>query len=638
MGLTAAYVLVRRGETPADVGEWQACGGTADGWSCYVAYSERDPRRPGPPWSEHAGPMLTAFVMDSDFCVLVGWRGGIDRFSWVVNESSAASYGWGGRHEEPDEQTQAAERAPVVAAMMEWASAAGLEVARAEQLDELLAHGYVLAEDGLGGLLAELGLVSPSDVVASAYVNHEPIDANHYLRSLQVAPVPVDVVDNHADTLPHRAAEMVLAAPIDHDGPHWGWFVREHELEQWGLPACIVSHSGLQVPAGGLTSWGHWDFYLASDPPIHLSGFRGALGDAGNLLPDIGTWHLVPEQFTADLSSALTWARQQVGRCLAPPTPDRERLMLERPDGPRPSEMMVDPRWHRAGEQTFNVDLYTYQDLADHLPALVDWFNDVRATLVDPIAALFGDRLTVEGANEPPFGPRYGATLTLLLRSTKERHSRLSPDDRGWQRALHRLRSGELRSISVDLTCLNGEGWHSQYRAGLRVSVVLRDQFTEVAGPLPDAHPARIAISVAKSLLEKGVPDGVTEVLNLARSAAIQFGAATGHAGDGGAGMMDSPYEDRRGVRWNGDRLHTTTRGVHWGNLLGPGHLAAIDGAGRLQQLRADAHIYGLEHWSTQPELWWYELSADPFQPNNAQADRVAQQLFQITPIRGHRP
>ena len=74
------------------------------------------------------------------------------------------------------------------------------------------------------------------------------------------------------------------------------------------------------------------------------------------------------------------------------------------------------------------------------------------------------------------------------------------------------------------------------------------------------------------------------------------------------------------------------------GNLLGPGHLAAIGGAGRLQQLRADGQIYRLEPWSTQPELWWYELSADPFEPDNARADLVAKQLPQTTPIRGHRP
>jgi hypothetical protein len=76
------------------------------------------------------------------------------------------------------------------------------------------------------------------------------------------------------------------------------------------------------------------------------------------------------------------------------------------------------------------------------------------------------------------------------------------------------------------------------------------------------------------------------------------------------------------------------TRGVHWGNLVGAGHVDAIGGPERLAQLRADGHLTGVEQWSTEPPLWWYEITTDPFGPCHDRADALVDPLAAITPTR----
>lgn len=68
------------------------------------------------------------------------------------------------------------------------------------------------------------------------------------------------------------------------------------------------------------------------------------------------------------------------------------------------------------------------------------------------------------------------------------------------------------------------------------------------------------------------------------------------------------------------------------GNLIGAGHLAALGGPGRLQQLLAEGRIQRLERWSEQPELWWFELPVDPLGACNAYAAAIAAELPEIMP------
>jgi hypothetical protein len=121
----------------------------------------------------------------------------------------------------------------------------------------------------------------------------------------------------------------------------------------------------------------------------------------------------------------------------------------------------------------------------------------------------------------------------------------------------------------------------------------------------------------------------------LLRRAAVTFGAVTGYAhGSGAADPMQSPFERRSSALWDKQRLDMMSRGVHWGNLLGAGHLAAIGGLDRLERLHADGRVRRLEQLSREPELWWFEITDDPFGAVNAHADTIAVELPEIIPGR----
>ncbi|MEU8079973.1 hypothetical protein AB0B31_31545 [Catellatospora citrea] len=124
-------------------------------------------------------------------------------------------------------------------------------------------------------------------------------------------------------------------------------------------------------------------------------------------------------------------------------------------------------------------------------------------------------------------------------------------------------------------------------------------------------------------------------MVDLLQRAAVRFGAVTGYVhGSGSAGSLQSPFERRSPAHGEKQRLDAMSRGVHWGNLLGAGHLAAIGGPDRLERLLADGRIRRLEQWSKEPQLWWFELTDDPFGPVNAHADTVAPDLREIIAYR----
>ena len=273
--------------------------------------------------------------------------------------------------------------------------------------------------------------------------------------------------------------------------------------------------------------------------------------------------------------------------------------------------------------------LFTYRDLMDDVRGVLDWLTEVHDTLITPIAAQFGDKLVHDLAEETP----YGAKLSLTVTSTKQRLSIAVLDDTRWLRALRRLERGDLRELSIMLSPLNGEGRSSQYRSSLDVSITLRDQFTESTGPLPDDHPAIITVTAPRTLLDQAVADGVTYLTGLMRTAAIRFHAVHGYASASGyPGQHNSQYERRHNLGWDHSRLDTTTRGVRWGNLIGDHHLAAIGGHQRLQQLQDQGILTAVEQWATQPNLWWFQVSDEPYGRNNQRADEAATHLHQIMP------
>jgi hypothetical protein len=94
-----------------------------------------------------------------------------------------------------------------------------------------------------------------------------------------------------------------------------------------------------------------------------------------------------------------------------------------------------------------------------------------------------------------------------------------------------------------------------------------------------------------------------------------------------------SAYEWRWGDNGFGrPRLDAFTAGMHWGTLLGPGHIAAIGGQEVLRRAASSARI---DRCGTADNpLWWVQLTDDPYGADRALADDVADQLQPIMPTR----
>ncbi|MEU7869369.1 hypothetical protein [Dactylosporangium sp. NPDC049140] len=601
MGLWAAYVLVPTAEAPADTASWAAATGTVEGWSVFACRSA-DPAKPEAPWSAVRGPVLTAVVLDGDAAMLIGWHDGQERFRWLFKEEFGPAYGLPGRTVEPDEATQAAQRRPVVAAMLSWAEAAGLAGADGGRLDDILARGYVFAGEGLFAALAELAVLGPGAQIRQ--VGPVPVrpgpESPERPDDEEPPPrrYPLVMAGGDSGGLPRQAQIVYLAAAIDHTDPSWDAFVVAHELERWGRPGCILVCSLTQIAAGVLDSRVGWQLMLATEPPIDLFYSYAAIGTEDGL-PAVGPWHLVPPE-CPDPSGAARWARANVAADLEPPAPDRETLHT-----PEAAAWIGEPssgvarRASRACEQRLGCVLYTYADLAERLDELAGWLDAAHRALIDPMPS--------------------GTRRRIQMQSVRGRWSDPTGDEANWPRALGRLRAGQLHHLQAEIDQLDGAGNLSRYRRGVTIAVDLRS-------PSPD-RPATVEISVARSLLGH-VDGGIDTVRGLARTAATTIGAVTGYAHAAGQFSDVSPFELRTGASWCHQRLDVMSRGVHWGNLIGPGHLAAIGGLGVLEQLHADGRLTRLEQWPG--DRWWFETTAEPFEPRSEHIDAVAGPLASI--------
>ncbi|MEV4510343.1 hypothetical protein AB0K00_15420 [Dactylosporangium sp. NPDC049525] len=602
MGLWIAYALTRSAALPDDLGGWVVGSGTAEGWS---VHARRTADASAPPWSAVPGPMLTATVMDSDVALLVGWHDGQERFRWLFNQESGVHHGFAFPDEEPDEATQAAQRAPVVAAMLGWMAEAGVGGGDGGRLDDILSRGYVYAEDGLYAALSELAVTPPGTRIETPRLpsviapdSGAPAPSAPPVRP---EPLPLTLANGDASVLPEQQRYVYLAAALDHTRPAWDAFVTAHELECWGRPGCLIARSSGRVDAGGLAGHKYWSVLLGSEPPIDLPNLH-QLGHAPSL-PVLGRWHVAPQELT-DPAAVAAWARANVAADVEPPSPSGDTAYTEEAAGWQGLLLMRPEPTTRLGEPVLACELYTYADLVERSPEVAAWLAEARRALVDPVVAALGERAP------------YGVTVQIEAMSTKGRWSQLPGDAASWEQALTRLRAGQLHFICLEVRALNGEGRESRYRGGIRLTVQLRD---------PTGHPATISFHLGRSLLGRVGGD----VLGLARSAAVMMEAATGHVHAGTNWGRNSPFEMRRHAPWQGQRLDAMTRGVHWGNLVGPGHLAAV---GDLRRLLADGRIARLEQWSVRPELWWFELSADPFEPRIEQADLLADALAPVMP------
>jgi hypothetical protein len=632
MGLTATFITCRAGAEPAAVGLWTPFSDVAEGWVLRRGWKVDDNAEGlAALLGGVVGPALAAFVMDSDFCVVMGALEGTVAWRWVFNEQRGFEVvgrpvGAAADPAEDPDAALAAQIRAVVPRIAEWSRAAGLSPVAGGPLEELLECGYILAEEGLFVLLVELGVCGRQ----AAPVYEEPVGAG----ALQVGSDPPA-----QSQLVHHG---FFAALIDHRSRGWQAFVRTYEQEAWGEPPALVVEG--QAIGGGPTLW---DLYLASDPPVFLGGlgFRGlAVSVEPSQLPldwD-GHWVRVPDRPGLSRDDAIAWARANVGVVGAPPAPNRERLWSELlpVELHRSSDFEFDhsddqSRFERPGGVMLRLELDMYQDLLERADGVAAWLEKARDGLFDPVAGQPRVHLTTKPATDEYAGEPYGLLFTLAAWTIKQRLRLLPGDANGWARLLGELRRGRLREVHARLDVLNGQGMPSQLRFAVHLEVVLRDQFVDQPGPLPDGHPARIVLTLGEPSVHGGaIPDLTVTALALAKHAAARFRAAAGYvaAGRDGFDPDRSPYEDRVGsdpLRRR-PRLDRVTRGAHWGTFLSAGHLEQIGGVDALRDLGL---FHTVERLAGPPdELVWAQLTPDPYRVDQTLLDRMARALAPVMP------
>jgi len=91
----------------------------------------------------------------------------------------------------------------------------------------------------------------------------------------------------------------------------------------------------------------------------------------------------------------------------------------------------------------------------------------------------YGEQVIFPSGEEP--GPPYGVAVVAQMKSVKGRWSRSGGDSTSWDRALKRLRAGELHYLGLDLIQLNGEARSSHYRHGIDIKVEVEPRPCELS-------------------------------------------------------------------------------------------------------------------------------------------------------------
>jgi hypothetical protein len=278
------------------------------------------------------------------------------------------------------------------------------------------------------------------------------------------------------------------------------------------------------------------------------------------------------------------------------------------------------------------LELDTYEDLLARGDAVAGWLQAARAGLIDPVIGRRQVRLTTRVTDGPPYGEPDGMALTLVVWTVKQRLRLLPGDADGWARLLDQVRLGRLREVEVDLEVLDGKG--IPQGAAVRLKVVVRDQFVDDAGSLPDHHPARVLISLWHAVPRGGVvPDLTMAAVALAKQAAGRLGAVTGLVTTGRGSVLPdrSPYEELVGDHpFSRPRLDRVTRGAHWGTFLSAGHLRQLGG---IQPLRDLGLFHRVERLAgPSEELVWVQLTPDPYQVDQSLLEAMAHQLAPVMP------
>jgi hypothetical protein len=354
------------------------------------------------------------------------------------------------------------------------------------------------------------------------------------------------------------------------------------------------------------------------------------------LLAELGVTAPPAEPVDADQRADQAALDQPAGDVVVPLSADVSGAG-QRADRHRPAIVALDDAVARARPdlarpRPLYVELDTYEDLLARGDAVADWLQAARAGLIDPVIGRPQVRLTTRITDSPADGEPDGMALILVTWTVKQRLRLLPGDADGWARLLDQVRLGRLREAEADLQVLDGRGFAQG--AAVRLEVVVRDQFVDDAGPLPDHHPARVVMTLWHALPRgQGNPDLTMAAVALAKQAAGRLGAVTGLVTAGrGSDLPDcSPYEELVGDDpFQRPRLDRVSRGAHWGSFLTARHLQQLGG---IQALRDLGLFHRVERLAGPPgELVWVQLTPDPYQVDQTLLAAMARELAPVMP------
>jgi hypothetical protein len=558
------------------------------------------------------GPAIVARVVDSDVAEIFGLVDGAHRWSWVFGEATLAAMKEGAGQPGPDpeelEATFPARAEETTDRIIAWSEQAGLVTAGRNAVLEALQHGHVFAEEGLHQLLAVAGVRpedGPGQYVELTLRAEEPTaDRDAYLRELR------------------RLSETwrgIHASAIDHRSAGWQSLVGGDWLHGFGEPSALVAIDG--------------SVYLASDPPVHTSDFSAfPIEQVGDVTGATGGWVNVPEQHAGSVADAAAWARANVGTAGAPPSADRPKLNFEVPTEAA-EEVSFDAeafRYSVAPTSQVGLELAMGESLLDHTDSAADWLDHARQTVAEPVFSAWAERGgQVEYGNDGS-GTPYALGVSAWFETVTGRRSTAKATDASWARLLKRVRAGEIASVSLCASVMNGSGYTgpTQLWGDLELDLVL------AGDPEFWGIPAVAAVTISEPMRALLGRPFVSDLVSRAAGLPV-VGGFVDSGRSVAVGRWTSPYEHEvRASSRSGPGPRFVTRGPAWVLLLGEEHLRLVGGRQALEATGLFPVMKELQ--SAAGSLLWLQTTEHQDDCTRQRRREVAEALRAIMP-RGDR-
>lgn len=558
MGRWATYLIAREREDPAAA--YARHGRTVRGWAWWEL-----PLARGEAWDAGPGYAVVAHVVDSDVADVRGLVAGRLSWRWVFGEAILAEHE--GRSVDGDalEDSLRQRATDTSRLIVQWSGGAGLPAVDGQGLTEILQREHTFAEEGVGEVLAALGIVSVDS--ATEYQDLDPtVDADG--RPFGDAPpaetVPEPTPEPPAGPMPAGPTMAgTLAAPIDHSSDAWRGIVAEYWLDTFGEPPALVAIDGT--------------VFVAFDPPIILSAY-GRDAERSWVSEHLGVdWQEVPSEHAGEVRVSAAWARANVGVQGRPADEFRPRLNCEVPPDYLEGKQHGWWPYAIASPQHMGIELAMGTDLLARVDEVANWLDHARGLLLTPLAAAYAERVgPVHVEKSGP--PGYALSLTQVCKSARGRYTVDGANDTAWRRALGRLRAGELTSVELRGGVANGFG----LLRGVEPYGSLRIGAQLAADQNLYSLPAHLTVSISEPLRSLLPGPFVDDLI----TRAVEAMPVVGGWVDQGRilPMGDTPSRYESAVAFHGLRNPlVSVRGPAWRVLLGPDHLELLGGRAALE-------------------------------------------------------